>query len=254
MTTIQTNLALSTTGTPAIAELAGRGRIEGLEALGQRDYILPRWSLVQPTSRRDGADEHVGQFVRNIDGEFRPYLDTVILRVSPTRILWSGDPSETQPECVSRDGITGSVYGACASCQFNPSANPALLQEIAAARREGRLPLHKVCNYGYTFVLVDDLESGSVALLGAMGTSVRPAKTLNTQFLMRRRPPYSAIVRWEAVRQTNERGKFYVLQPSIRQWLDSEATARWRELYQAIAAAAVTDVPEDTDAEDEPLF
>src|SRR5579885_738271 len=119
--------------TNATKSLALANKLEGLEDLGQRDFVLPRWSLIQPTSRKEGADEHVGQFLRNIDGEFRAELLTVILKVSPTRLLWSGDPTETQPECVSRDAVTGSVYGACARCQFNPSASPDLMRDLQEA-------------------------------------------------------------------------------------------------------------------------
>lgn len=213
--------------------------IEGMEGLTQRDVILPRWSLIQPTSRKPGADDHVGEFLRNLDGEYRDALDVVVLEIQPSRLLWSGDASDTRPECFSRDGHQGSVYGACGSCAFNVSVNPDLLQRL----RNGE-PV-KACQYGYTYVVVDDLETETPALLGAMGTSVRPSKILNSQFALRKRPPFSALVHVESEKQTNERGKYYVLKLSVKEWLSTEETAHWREMYQALHGATIRDVDEE---------
>ena len=240
--------ALTTTqgnGLAAYQPASGIG-LEGFEDLGQGDLVLPRWSIIQPTSRREGVDGHVGEFVRNIDGEFRKQLKVVILKVSPTRILWSGDLTDRHPECVSRDGVTGSVYGACAQCQFNAQINPALRTDPAAKR----------CNYGFTLMLVDDLEAGTMALLGAMGTSVRPIKILTTQFVQRKRPAFSAIVTIGTEKATGDRGVYYVLKPTITTWLDEKQTAHWRELYHSLAGQVVHDYEDAAAAaaEAEPPF
>lgn len=220
--------------------MPGHFELEGFEDLGQGDIILPRWSIIQPTSKKPGADDHVGQFQRNIDGEFRPHLDVVLLKVSPTRLLWSGDTSDTRPECFSRDAVNGSAYGVCAQCQFNVQVNPALRDQSDA----------KICNFGYTLLTVDDVEAGTMALIGAMGTSVRPVKVLTTQFVQRKRPAFSAVVRLEVERVTNEKGKFYVLKPSIREWLDQERMAPWRELFLSLKGATIRDIDEDDAGED----
>lgn len=216
--------------------------VEGLEDLDQSDFILPRWSIVQPTSKREDADDHLGQFVRNIDGEFRPSIDAVLLKVNQSRILWSGDLNDKHPECVSRDGLTGSVYGACAKCQFNTLINPGLRTDSNAKR----------CNFGYTVILIDDLDAGSMALFGAMGTSVRPMKVLTTQIMQRRRPLFSWVVRFETEKITNDRGKFYVLKASLAKQLDDADTAIWRDLYHSLAGAAIRDYDEAQDGEEAP--
>jgi hypothetical protein len=209
--------------------------IEGFEDLGQSDIILPRWSIVQPTARMEGAKKHIGEFVRNLDGEFRDHLDAVLLKVSPNRILWGGEPGEFRadrsPECTSRDGVVGSVYGACATCQFNASYNKDLWGD----------PRAKKCNFGYSVVLVDDVEQSSMALFGVMGTSVRPMKTLTTQFIQRKRSAFSALVRLETAEITNDRGSFYVLKPTIAAWFDDAETRVWRDLYQSVAGSLVRD-------------
>lgn len=239
---------MSTQMIPAQTTAIGptNGAVEGLEDLDSRDFILPRWSLIQPTSKKDGADEHVGQFMRNLDGAFREHLDVVILKVSPSRLLWTGDLADKRPECFSRDGKEGSIYGACGQCQFNPQVNRQLLDELKA----GNTTL-KACGYGYTYVLVDDQETGSLALLGAMGTSVRPAKILNSQFQMEHRSPFSCVVRIASEKQTNDRGKFYVLKPSIIEKLDAERTAVWRARYQELAGRVVKDIDEEPAGSDD---
>ena len=231
---------------------AGHLTIEGLEGLTSNDVILPRWSLIQPTSRKDGADEHVGQFVRNLDGVFREHLDAVVLMIQPSRLLWSADTSDRRPECYSRDGATGSVYGDCATCQFNTQANPSLVAEM----RNGGQP--RICSFGYNLIIVDDLEEKSPALLGAMGTSVRPAKTLISQFATKRQSPFASLVRVESEKQVNEKGKFYVLKFSVQRRFDDAQVAEWRDLYLNLKGATiqeVEDAPGDAPVDaDEPRF
>lgn len=222
-------------GAPATTGHLG---IEGLEGLSQQDVILPRWSLIQPTSRKEGADEHVGQFQRNLDGAFREHLDAVILMIQPSRLLWAEDQSERRPECFSRDGVVGSVYGDCATCRFNVQANRDLLAEI----RAGGSP--RTCSYGYNLVLVDDVAEESAALLGAMGTSVRPAKTLISQFATKRTPPFAHSVRIDSERQVNDRGKFYILKFTLGPRLGADEAAKWREMYLSLKGATISDIEE----------
>ena len=219
--------------------------VEGMESLDQSDLVLPRWSIIQPTSQKPGAEEHPGQFVRNIDGEFRPYVDAVILQVNKTRLLWSGDLSDNRPECLSRDGAQGSVYGPCTECEFNIEVNPDLAAERAANPKSSL----KICGRGYTYIIVDDPEAETIALLGAMGTSVRPARVLNTQFVQRRRPPFTAVVRFETEMTRNDRGKFYVLKPRIVKWLEPERAQAMRELYLSLKGMAIKDIDDDAEPE-----
>lgn len=211
--------------------------VEGFEDLDSSDFILPRWSIVQPTSKRDGAAQHLGQFVRNIDGEFRPSLDVVILKMSQSRTLWTGNLSDKHPECMSRDGKTGSVYGECARCQFNVLANAALRSDPSARR----------CGFGYTMTVVDDIADGSMALFGAAGTSVRPMQTFNTQLRKRNHPMFGWLIRFETERTVNDRGVFYILKPSILSQLNDDDTDMWREMRASLAGMAVRDYDEAED-------
>jgi hypothetical protein len=226
--------------------------IEGLEGVGQQDIILPRWSVVQPTSKFEGADEHVGYFRKNLDGSYVKELDVVVLTVDASRILWSGDLQDKQPECVSRDTVHGSLprnehgmYGACASCAFNPQHNRELMEQ----RQSGQQV--KACGYGYNMLVASAEEPHAPALFGVMGTSVRPIKTLISQFAERRTSPFSAIVRFTTEKQTNDRGKFYVLTPTVIRWFtdprnpDRASFDTFRALYLQYKGATVRDIEED---------
>lgn len=220
--------------------------LEGFEELDQADFILPRWSIVQPTSRMDGAKKHIGEFARNIDGEFRESLDVVLLKVSPNRLLWGGEPGEfradRKPECTSRDGILGSTYGECKTCQFNGQTHPQLYSDKTA----------RICSYGYSLVIVDDVEQGTMALFGAMGTNVRPIRTLQTQIFQRKRPAYSALVHFETAETTNDRGSFFVLKPTISQWFEPSEVGVWQEMFNATRGSVIRDYEESVAGEDNP--
>lgn len=226
--------------------------ISGMESLTQDDFITPRWSIVQPTSKKDGADDHAGQFLRNLDGEFRPFLECVILKVSPSRLKWPADIAVGRPECFSRDGVHGSVYGACRTCGFNVFANPQLMAKVKAKTvRNG-----EKCNSGFDYLIIDDLELQTVALMGAMGTSVAPVRIMNSRFNSLRCPPRAALTRFSLKRVVNDQGKFYVLEPVIVRRLTAEERVPWDEMFNIYNNANVVDIETTTDDVsdvDEPL-
>lgn len=230
--------------------------IPGLEGIGNADVILPRWVVVQPTSQFDGSDDHVGQFRRNVDGAFAKTLDVVFLNIHPNRLLWSGDLTERRPECLSRDARVGSLprtpegeYGTCHDCCYNPQFNRQL-----AADRAANVTGLKVCSYGYNGLCVDDVQTGSMSLFGVMGTSVRPFKTLLTQFVQRKKSPFSALVTLATSREQNDRGKYYVVAPSISRWFTPEESEPFRQLFLESRGRTFTDAPEETDTADAPDF
>lgn len=226
----------------AVGSVIGHVDLPGFEDLEQRDLVVPRWRLVQGSARDLELKKHAGSWVRNLDGEIRETLQVVILKVSPNRLLWSGDPSDTRPECMSRDCRVGTVYGACSSCDFNPDFNRVLIDQMEEARVKRKPDLRpKVCQRVYNLVVVDTNDD-SLALLGAHGTSMRPMKVLFSQFVNKKKPSYAAVAEFAAKGETNEFGSYYVVAPRILRWLSSEEMADYVERQQMLSSVNVVDV------------
>lgn len=247
-----TTLPATTNGTSnALGSVLGHVDLPGFEDLEQRDLVVPRWRLIQGSARDLELKKHAGGWVRNLDSEIREQLDVVILKVSPNRLLWSGDSSDTRPECMSRDCRTGSVYGACGACQFNIDANPRLLEQMAEAREKRKPELRpKVCQRVYNLVAVD-VDDDSMALIGAHGTSMKPMKVLFSQFVNKKKPSYAAVVRFAAKGETNDFGSYYVVAPQIVRWLSPEEIADYAErqaILSNVNVVEVEDVTEDDGA------
>jgi hypothetical protein len=204
--------------------------IEGLEDMGQRDIVLPRKSIVQLTSKKS---ENYGQFYDNLSQETAKAIDAVVLKVTHTRQLWSGDPSDERPECVSRDNITGSAFGECVSCEFNADNNPDLWDKGM-----------KRCSLGYSLLCVD-IASDSMFMFQAMKTSAKPTKALITQYVNRRRPPFSFVTRFETALMVGDQGKYYVFKPSIIRPLDNQEFNNYREMYRAMNGVAIREVEDE---------
>jgi len=214
---------------------------EGMEGLDQQDLILPRKTILQPTSKKDGKE---GEFFDNLTNQCVPHIDAVALRISRTRTLWSGDLSDTRPECQSYDAVNGSAYGACDACEFNSDVNRELWDQAGLKR----------CNRGYLFLCVNTVDD-SLFLLGAMGTSVRPAKVLISQLVQRRGPAFGAVIRFETAKVVDDKGKYYVLKPSIAKALAPAEVAGYRERFQQIQGVAIHDIDDGTEPEgDAPPF
>src|SRR5437773_6593411 len=95
----------------------------GLEALGPEDLIIPRLSLVQPTSQIDGVE--AGKFYMNLTGEEFDQVEAVFLKVTKGRVYFAEETTERKPVCGSSDRIKPSprfeppVAPACKDCLFS---------------------------------------------------------------------------------------------------------------------------------------
>lgn len=78
--------------------------------------------------------EKIGFQVKNETGvQAMPSFDGIILHEHPLRTYYaSADVGNQPPDCYSPDGVTGSAFGSCASCQhrFQAAANRARAQGL----------------------------------------------------------------------------------------------------------------------------
>src|SRR4051812_5450024 len=75
----------------------------GMESLGPEDLIIPRLTLVQPTSQIEGAE--AGKFYMNLTGEQFDEVQVVFLKVIKGRVYFVEDANERKPLCGSPDRI-----------------------------------------------------------------------------------------------------------------------------------------------------
>ena len=207
----------------SLAQSGGSFSVEGMEGLDMDDVIVPRWDILQPTSRKEGT---TGHFHHNLSGEVKEALDAVILRITKTRVLWSGATGDNTPECKSIDGVTGFDGKPCKGCEFNRFA-------------EGNL---KTCKGGYTYLCATVGNPEDLFILSMYSTSAKAGKMLNSQFLTKRRSPYTAVVRFATEQQIGDKGKYYVHKPTVVKWLKPEEFAPYQEMSRALQGAAIQEV------------
>lgn len=218
------NQALVATQSNSLTSPGSGFGVEGMEGLGPEHIALPRWDILQPISRKQGTP---GWYISNLTGETREALEIIILRLTPTRVLWSDELSARAPECASSDGITGRTYGHCRTCKFN--FIPAKGQKV------------KHCRQGFTYFCCEPQTPAfeSISLLSSYGASVTPARNFHTLLAAGKpRPTCSYIVKFSTVLKL-EPTKYYINEPKILRKLEPAAWAPFLELARAIRGIQV---------------
>ncbi|MHB1131681.1 MAG: hypothetical protein ACYC4L_04765 [Chloroflexota bacterium] len=215
--------------------LVGGLGIEGMEDLGQADMILPRRSIIQPTSDHEGAK---GTFFDNVSEECVPRIHAVILRISRGATKWGADLSSKTPECRSYDGLTGTAYGACNRCQFNAEVNQDLWD------LGGNDAKTKRCSRGYEILAVDTADQ-SMFLLGIRGMSVKPLKGFITKLAKKARPPFTLVTGLGTEKHVDAKGNYFTLTFDTVQELTPEEAAPYREQSLAMKGVAIKEVEEE---------
>ena len=216
--------AIATTQQAGALTQPGGFGLEGLEGLDSTDMIVPRWDILQPTSRKDGTP---GWYCLNLGGETRESIEAVILRISRTRVLWSGNQADKTPECSSNDGITGREHGQCSTCEFS---------------RYDVTGIRKSCKAGYTYLLAAPDNPEDLSIISMYGTSATPGKVLNSQFIRKRRSPFTAVVTFKTKAEVGEKGRYFVQAPVISRWLSPEEAAPFQEASRAMFGVQIREV------------
>lgn len=213
---------------PAAATLAPP---VGLENLYEDDLVIPRVTIVQPTSR-EGTP---GRLRMNLTGEERESIDLVVLRVQRGRVMWSPTLGE-DPVCRSNDGLVPSgenpqsdrccvVAGrhlrpVCPAATWRPKpGNGGHLEPPA-------------CRDTYTVIALD-LANESPFMMALHGSGLRAVRVLRTVLLQRRLHLYDAAATLRLRKQTNGRGSYYV--PEFVDIRNVDPAGRYREQYEQFA-------------------
>jgi len=183
--------------------------VEGLEGLDQGDLIIPRLSIVQPTSdvATDG-DVPPGSFYDNLSGEYYEELKIVPLRFGRGRLLYRD--GDDKPACKSDDGLVPSqyidepCYDTCAKMISNRLT--AVCSE-ATWDKDGTPP---ACQATYDLFALNLDQDESPFILTLKGKNYRSGKRLISYFSLRRRSPYSTSLRLKTTKEKNQYGTFFV--------------------------------------------
>jgi hypothetical protein len=110
----------ATNSTPGLPMVTASGK--GLEALGPEDLIIPRLTLVQPTSQIENVE--AGKFYMNLTSQTFDEVEAVFLKVTKGRIYFADDDNK-KPACGSSDRINPSprfdqpMAHSCSECLYS---------------------------------------------------------------------------------------------------------------------------------------
>jgi hypothetical protein len=207
---------------PAIAEKHTLD-IEGLEDLTlEEDLILPRWRIVQYSSSIEGQP---GQFNNNLTEEVRNMLELIVLKITPSRVMFD---ENRKLVCMSRNAIHSTTGKPCLGCRY-------------AQWGEDGTP--SPCSRGYTLVCLDPKDD-TMCLLGALRTSSPPIKIYFSRLNHQKTPPFYFLTHFVAEDTPGAKGKYFVLKPTLNSELSPEERTAAREKYLFLATVRITEVEE----------
>lgn len=237
--------ALTKTEETALA-IPAPGAPLGLEEVkDDEDLIIPRFRVVQPTSK---MSEEAGTFHNNLTNACKPTLRCALMRLSRTRVYWDPDDLTAPPLCASNDSKeprpeykeNGWIpeTGQCADCVKSKwHAN-------------GDRP---ACALGYTFLGID-LDEGMPFFINLGRTSARTAKQIISAFVLRKEALFSRPIILSTEKMEDERGKWYVVRQEIGEPLipeDHAAAMVWFEQLGGVEIAP--DLSQEAPPEDEEI-
>ena len=221
----KSNLAVKETN----QEIAQPEKVEmlGLETFDNGDLVIPRYKIVQPTSK-EGT---VGTFKNNLTNEETDKINVVVLAASKGRVCWSENLDE-DPICRSSDGIHPSdnvetpVNEICGTKENGKRFEPVCSNAMWGEKKDER-PL---CNEVVNLLCVgkDDMVPFFISL---HGTQLKPVRAYLSAVGLRRRSlyEYQATLRLKEV--SNGKGKFFVVQFEGLQENSTDEKEAFRAMY-----------------------
>jgi hypothetical protein len=194
----------------------------GMEVLGPEDLIIPRLTLVQPTSQIDGVE--AGKFYMNLTAEQFDQVEAVFLKVTKGRVYFADDAIERKPVCGSSDRIKPSP-------RFETPASPTC-KECLFSRWNGKEP--PFCNESYNLLGVM-VETELPFWWSVKSTAIAPTKRFVSAIALRARMGKNLFDAKATIKSqlVTLPGKKYHVPVYILTWLkDSSA---YRDLYNHYA-------------------
>lgn len=211
---------------------------DGADSATLGDFQIRRWSPVQFSSRMPGKAEHLGEFFCSVDSTFLPVLPLVVLRWHPSRAMFAANNPKA-PECSSDDAVTGTQYGACARCKFNPNFNSQLAEALKAGTPS------KSCKGGYTY-LCSEAWSGNLAVITLSGSSAAVGRKLNAALKTLKMGMFSGVVQLSTIKTVNDKGEFYTLAFEIVEQMRLASQVRpFAKMAESMRGVKIRETTED---------
>jgi hypothetical protein len=195
----------------------------GLDNIRPEDIILPRLSILQPTSPLVTEDGYqVGDIVNSITNEnYGKRFEFYVLHYYPNRVKWESDDPGSPIECSSDNNITGSKFGKCAECPFSKWSKNAQGQDERPACTEFKNIIVLPANEG------DDMDTSPIVFSGKR-SALKPVNTLLSALAVSRKPAYAS--RWVLTVEKNQKDRQTWYTPKFTKGDDIKTVAEFMAL------------------------
>ncbi len=179
----------------------------GLEQFDTGDLVIPRFKIVQPTSK-EGTP---GRFKNNLTNEEIEKLDVVVLLASKGRVCW-GENIDEDPICRSSDGLFPSdnievpVSDVCGTKEDGKRFVPICQNAMWGQRNERPL-----CNEVINLLCVGS-DDHVPFFISVHGTQLKPTRAYLSALGLRRKSLYEYQATISLKETSNNKGKFFVIQ------------------------------------------
>lgn len=204
----------------------------GLEDIDQGDIVLPRYTIVQPTSK-EGTE---GKFRANLTGQECDELQLIPIVFRKGMVLWDKeDRTHTTPLCRSNDAmqpdpaIAEPVSPVCHQHPGNRTAGR-LLPVCPKAKWNGGAPPD--CSLTYNLIALD-LQAETPFMMSFSRTGARAMQRLLSAAWMRRKALFDLGVKLRLSKVVDKGNKYYV--PEFYDFVDNEPGA-YRPWYDMLRA------------------
>jgi hypothetical protein len=179
----------------------------GLEQFDTGDLVIPRFKIVQPTSK-EGTP---GRFKNNLTNEEIDKLSVVVLAASKGRVCWS-ENLEEDPICRSGDGLLPSdnvespVNSICGTKE-----NGKRFEAVCPNAKWGDNNERPLCNEVINLLCVSK-DDHVPFFISVHGTQLKPVRAYLSALGLRKKSLYEYQATMSLKETSNQKGKFFVVQ------------------------------------------
>lgn len=181
--------------------------VAGFEQVPPDDFSLPTLKLVQAQTKNEGAQAHLGEYIKTDTGDYLKDPNVLVVGIAKTRIMFpdkyaadnkalcrSDNGNEARPEYIGTrvNGVT--IEGFCQDCPFSQWPE------------DGKTP--PACSLADQWAVI--LPAGDPAILRLSGSSAKTSATLKNVMRANRFAGRATHVKLGSSFTRSDKGQFYV--------------------------------------------